>query len=150
MSFILPPVYHFSCYLAFEWQIEVFILLPFHNSNKRLQIVSLCVCEWQKQWQRYSCGMQAVHVTFMKGDMMINSSGLLKVMSLSVPKIKAIALYYTPQALKIPSWQDPLTPNPNHSTSSPWYKFLSAGSLTISTTALNFTHTRRATKCAWL
>ena len=68
--------------------------------------------------------MQAVHVTFMKGDMMINSSGLLKVMSLSVPKIKTIALYYTPQAPKLSSWQDPLTPNPNHSTSSPWHKFL--------------------------
>ena len=102
----------------------MFILLPFHNSNKRLQIVSLCVCQCQKQWQRYSCGMQAVHVTFMKGDMMINSSGLLKVMSLSVPKIKTIALYYTPQAPKLSSWQDPLTPNPNHSTSSPWHKFL--------------------------
>ena len=35
---------------------------------------------------------------------MINSSGLLKVMSMSVPKIKAIAP-------KIPSWQDPLTPS---------------------------------------
>ena len=35
---------------------------------------------------------------------MINSSGLLKVMSMSVPKIKAIAP-------KIPSWRDPLTPS---------------------------------------
>ena len=35
---------------------------------------------------------------------MINSSGLLKVMSMSVAKIKAIAP-------NIPSWQDPLTPS---------------------------------------
>ena len=28
---------------------------------------------------------------------------------MSVPKIKAIAVYHTPQAPKIPSWQDPLT-----------------------------------------
>jgi len=49
---------------------------------------------------------------------MIITSGLFKVMSLSVPKIKAIAVYYTPQVPKIPSWQDPLTP-PNHFTSSP-------------------------------
>ena len=42
---------------------------------------------------------------------MINSSGLLKVISMSVPKIKAIAVYHTPQAPKIPSWQDTLTPS---------------------------------------
>ena len=34
VSLILPPVYHFNHYLAFEWPIEVFIMLPFHNSNK--------------------------------------------------------------------------------------------------------------------
>ena len=40
VSLIIPPVYHFNHHLAFEWLIEVFILLPFHNSNKRLQIAN--------------------------------------------------------------------------------------------------------------
>ena len=148
VSLIIPPVYHFNHYFGFEWLIEVFILLPFYNSKKRLQIVCISLCLPMPETMAKIFMWQAVHVTFMKGDMMINSSGLLKMMSLSVPKIKTIALYYIPQVPKIPSWQDPLTPNPNHSTSSPWHKFLSAGSLTISTTALHFTHTRRATKCA--
>ena len=151
MSLILPPVTISTTILALNDKLRCSSCSPFITATRGYKLyMSLCVCQCQKQWQRYSCGMQAVHVTFMKGDTMINSSGLLKVMSLSVPKIKTIALYYSPQAPKIPSWQDPLTPNPNHSTSSPWHKFLSAGSLTISTTALHFTHTRKATKCAWL
>ena len=68
VSLIMPPVYHFNHYLGFEWLIEVFILLPFHNSNKRLQIVHVSLCLPMPETMAKIFMWHAVHVTFMKEE----------------------------------------------------------------------------------
>ena len=68
VSLIIPPVYHFNHYLDFDRLIEVFILLPFHNSNKRLQIVCISLCLPMPETMAKIFMWHAVHVTFMKGE----------------------------------------------------------------------------------
>ena len=68
VSLVISPVYHFNHYHGFEWLIEAFILLLFHNSNKKLQIVCISPCLPMPETMAKIFMWHAVHVTSMKGE----------------------------------------------------------------------------------